>query len=181
MSDAYLGEIRMFAGLHEPHGWRFCDGRLMAIKDHPELYEVIGNSFGGDGITDFALPDLRGRLTIGAGGPGHLHPLGDRGGQKTVQITPDHLPAHHHDVMAATATGDSSSPAGASLAATDPEGRERLYAQSARIAAIPLAPDTVGSSEGGPSGGDPVPVGNMMPGVTINYIIAVLGEPPRFM
>lgn len=175
MSDAYIGEIRMFAGPHEPYGWRHCDGRLMAIEEHPELFKAIGTSFGGDGITHFALPDLCGRLPIGMGGPDHGHPLGDKGGQETVQITRDHLPTHHHDVLAATGTGDSSSPASAALAATDPGQRERLYAQSPRIAALALAPDTIGPSPGGE-----IAVSNMMPGVTINYIIAVIGEFPYF-
>ena len=175
MSDAYIGEIRMFAGAHEPYGWRHCDGRLMAIDEYPALFAAIGNSFGGDGITHFALPDLCGRVPIGMGGPNQPHPFGDKGGQEKVKVTKDHLPAHHHDVLAATRPGDSASPAHATLAATDPGARERLYAQSPRIAAMPLAPDSVGPSQGGEAALD-----NMMPSIVINYIIAVIGSYPFY-
>jgi microcystin-dependent protein len=112
MSDPYYGEIRMFAGNFAPQNWHFCDGAILNINDYQTLYSLIGTTYGGDGKTTFALPDLQGRLPIGMGqGTGLTNrPLGVKGGAETVMLTLDNLPAHSHFVNASKATGTQSNP-----------------------------------------------------------------------
>lgn len=87
MSETLLGEIKLFAGNFEPPGWAFCDGRLMAISDHPALFELMGTTYGGDGRTTFGLPDMRGRVPVGKGaGPGLTNrKLGEEGGTENIK------------------------------------------------------------------------------------------------
>lgn len=87
MSETLLGEIKLFAGNFEPPGWALCDGRLMAISDHPALFELIGTTYGGDGRTTFGLPDMRGRVPVGKGaGPGLTNrKLGEEGGTANIK------------------------------------------------------------------------------------------------
>ncbi|WP_160174969.1 tail fiber protein [Methanococcoides methylutens] len=98
----YVGEIRMFAGNYEPDGWAYCDGRLLQVSDYPLLYVILGTTYGGDGRTTFALPDMRGRAPVHAGpepGPG-LTPiiLGQKGGVETVTLTVRQIPSHNHTI-----------------------------------------------------------------------------------
>lgn len=98
--EPYLGEIRMFAGNFAPVGWALCDGSLLSIQQNTALFSVIGTYYGGNGTTNFALPDLRGRFPMGFGtGPG-LTPrnLGDKGGAETVTLNVNQIPAHTHTV-----------------------------------------------------------------------------------
>jgi microcystin-dependent protein len=108
MANPYLGEIRMFAGAYAPAGWALCDGQMLAIDGNEMLFQMLGTTYGGDGKTSFALPDLRGRLPVHAG-PGFA--LGHSGGVETVALTAGQIPAHTH-VLQASTTGKVSSPAG---------------------------------------------------------------------
>ncbi len=98
ISEGTLGEVTLFAGYFAPRGWAFCSGQLLAIDQNQALFSILGTTYGGDGRTTFALPDLRGRVPVGAGhGPGLSDlRLGMKGGQETVQLTVNQLPAHLH-------------------------------------------------------------------------------------
>lgn len=98
MSDPYYGEIRMFAGNFAPRNWAYCDGTIMSVDQHSELFSLLGTCYGGDGQTTFALPDLRDRVPIHQGrGPGlSNHQLGDKLGSKEVVLTLGQLPRHTH-------------------------------------------------------------------------------------
>ncbi len=101
-TDPYLGEISWFAGNFAPRGWSFCDGQLLQINQYPSLFSVLGTTYGGDGRTTFALPDMRGRSPIHVGtgtGPGlSTRRLGDRGGAETTTISVVNLPSHTHTI-----------------------------------------------------------------------------------
>jgi len=98
--DSYLGEIKMFTGNFAPTSWVFCQGQLLAINDYPGLFLLLGTRYGGDGTTNFGLPDLRSRLPVGAGQGAGLsaYTQGQKGGTETVTLQPDNLPAHTHTV-----------------------------------------------------------------------------------
>lgn len=102
MSDALIGEIRMFAGNFAPQGWAFCDGKLLSMASNQALFSLLGTTYGGDGRTTFGLPDLRGRSPVGVGaggntGPGLSEiPWGKRGGTETVNLSSSQLPSHSH-------------------------------------------------------------------------------------
>src|ERR1700758_3405683 len=100
MAQPYVGEIRMFAGNFAPAGWMFCEGQLLPISENETLFQLIGTTYGGDGETTFALPDLRGRVPIHMGQGSGLTPrtIGDAGGAETVTLTVAQMPVHHHIV-----------------------------------------------------------------------------------
>src|SRR5690242_14628254 len=107
MSNTFIGEIRMFGGNFAPAGWAFCDGALMAIDQNTALFQLIGTTYGGDGQTTFALPDLRSRFPLHVG-PGFA--LGQAGGAETVTLTSNQIPAHGHVPQASSVTGTQSGP-----------------------------------------------------------------------
>ena len=170
MPQAYYGEIRLFAGTFAPQGWALCNGQLLSIQDFEVLFQVIGTTYGGDGQTNFGLPDLQGRVPIHQGaGPG-LTPRGvaETGGTETVTITIDTLPAHVHVEMASSGPANAGAgPAGSVLAATV----ANVYGSVAPNAA--MAPTAIGPSGGGQ------PHENMAPFVALNYIICLFGIFPQ--
>src|ERR1700682_1273544 len=109
MSQPYVGEIRMFGGNFAPAGWMFCDGQLLAISDYDTLFNLIGTTYGGDGQSTFALPDLRGRIPVHFG---NGFTLAENGGSETVTLTAQEIPAHNHAFLGtsslSSATGPSS-------------------------------------------------------------------------
>ncbi|MGZ0785948.1 phage tail protein [Pseudomonas saponiphila] len=112
MSEAFVGEIRMFAGNYAPEGWTFCNGTLLQINNFEALYSLLGTLYGGNGVTTFGLPDYRGRLPVGMGnGPG-LTPrvLTSTVGQATVTMTPENTPSHTHAFMVSTLDATSANP-----------------------------------------------------------------------
>ena len=106
--DPYVGEIRMFGFSFCPATWLEADGRLLSVNEFMELYALYGNTYGGNGRTNFALPDLRGRVPIGEGRAPGLSPYrqGDKGGQETVVLSVQQMPAHNHGVMGNQGTGE---------------------------------------------------------------------------
>lgn len=102
--DEFMGVIKLFAGTFAPQGWAYCDGSLLAINSNQALFSLLGTQFGGDGRTTFALPDLRGRVPVGAGnGPGLTpRPQAQKAGAEAVTLTPPQLPAHNHTSGAVT-------------------------------------------------------------------------------
>lgn len=168
MSEAYLGEIRLFAGNYAPQGWAKCDGTLLRISDHDALFALIGTTYGGDGQVTFALPDLKDRVPAGIG-KGFV--LGERAGVESVTITNGNLPRHNHPFQA-TAT-----PA----TMTDPNGN--LFGQQASSgfysddAAAPSQAFESNAITAWGTGG--APVNNLMPSLTVTYIISLYGAFPQ--
>jgi microcystin-dependent protein len=157
--DPYVGEIRLFAGNFPPQGWLLCDGSLQSIADNPTLFDLIGTTYGGDGQTTFALPDLRGRAPVHAG-PGFV--LGQVGGAETVTLTSNQVPLHTHPWASAT-TADTEKFSGGYVA------NGPLLAYAAPGAPTALAPSTIGNSPGG------TPHENMAPFVAVCFIISQFG------
>ncbi len=159
MSEAFIGEIRIFAGTFAPVGWLPCDGRPLPISQYDALFALIGTTYGGDGQTTFALPDLRGRAPVHAG-PGLLP--GATGGAEAVTLTGGNLPAHTHTAAAATGA-TSASPAGGVWSS------QSAAAFGAATGSAALAGSAVSAVGGGQ------PHENMPPFLAVPYIIAVEG------
>ena len=175
MSEAFIGEIRAFAGNYAPAGWALCNGQLESIAQNQALFTLLGTTYGGDGQTTFALPDLRGRLPVGQGqGPG-LSPytIGQRAGTESVTLLQNQLPAHNHLVQASTATGNVSAPGPSVVpAAPDaPSQTETFYAVPGTSAVNPV---TMLAAAIGPTGNG-LPHENRMPTLTVSFIIALNG------
>lgn len=170
MSDAYIGEIRMFAGTFAPLGWMLCEGQSLPISENEALYNLIGTTYGGDGLNVFKLPDLRGRLPVHQGSfLGVSFQPGQSAGSETVSLTPAHLPSHTHPCLASASPADSPNP-GAQVPAqtltTTP------YFQGP--AQLNLAPGSVTAAGGN------LAHTNMQPFLCVHFIIATQGIfPPR--
>jgi len=177
--DAFIGEIRMFAGNYAPRGWAFCHGQLLQVSEYTPLFALLGNTYGGDGRTNFALPDLRGRGPVGTGqGPGlSNYLLGKKGGWETVRLTVNQMPAHSHPaeatVNASSEEGNSAVPT-KNVWAKTPEGSPG-YSTTSNTAMGGAVNVTVGQAGGGQSHE------NRPPYQVINYIICLQGIfPPRW-
>jgi microcystin-dependent protein len=162
----FLGQVKLFAGNFAPQGWHDCDGSLLPISENTALFALIGTTYGGDGQTTFALPDLRGRAAIGVGqGPGlSSYVLGETGGQENVTLTVNQLPSHAHTLQATSALGSSASPATLAPSAS-PDG-------IGAYASTPNATMNASTLEGA-GGGQPHE--NMKPFLAVRYIICVSG------
>jgi microcystin-dependent protein len=161
MAQPYVGEIRMFAGNFAPAGWMFCEGQLLPISENETLFQLIGTTYGGDGQSTFALPDLRGRLPIHFGN-GFI--LAETGGAETVTLTANQIPAHTHPQLAS------------STIATESQPSTRLFAQAATVDAyvtggpfVPLNPLSIS-----PTGGSQ-PHSNFQPYLCVDFIISLFG------
>ena len=170
MTEPFIAEIRIFAGNFAPRGWAFCNGQLMPISQNTALFSLLGTTYGGDGRTTFALPNLQGAAPLQQGqGPG-LSPynLGQRGGETTVTLTSAEMPAHTHTPMANTVSSQVPTPAGNTWA---PPGAGRgLNIYDASPGSSPqMNPNALS-----PSGGSQ-PHNNMPPYLTLNFIIALQG------
>lgn len=170
MSDQFLAEIRIFAGNFAPTGWAFCDGQLLPISQNTALFSLLGTTFGGDGKSTFGLPDLQGRAPLQAGqGPGlSLRDLGETGGVQTVTLLQTEMAAHSHAANAhGGSNGDHPSPTG-NLWSRAHYGRQGAPMYSA-TGSDPLSIEAV-SVVGGSQ-----PHNNLMPYLTLNFIIALQG------
>src|SRR6266481_7475958 len=107
MAQPYVGEIRMFAGNFAPAGWMFCEGQLLPISEYETLFNLIGTTYGGDGQSTFALPDMRGRLPLHQGN-GFV--LAETGGAEEITLTVNQIPAHTHALLASTGAGTQNAP-----------------------------------------------------------------------
>ena len=162
MSDQYVGEIRMFAGNYPPRNWAFCDGSTLPINGNEALYSVIGTTYGGDGQTNFKLPDLRGRIPVHKG---QNSATGTQYVEK-VTLTTAELPAHTHPVNAQSAMGTLNNPTNAFWAGYS----KNLYSTSTPDLQMNAQAVTV---VGGGQAHD-----NMMPYLTVSFIIALNGIYP---
>ncbi|KQR90456.1 hypothetical protein ASG01_15185 [Chryseobacterium sp. Leaf180] len=175
--EAYLGEIRIFAGSFAPQNWAFCDGTLYKIQENEALYSIIGTFYGGDGMSTFAVPDLLGRIAVGTGtGVGtSTITLGQKGGSETVQLTEAQMPQHTHAASATVSFpvysegGDTGSPEG-----RVPGGLPGAY--STQQPDTQLAPATNGGKLSPTGGGNPI--GIIQPVLATNYIICMNGLYP---
>jgi microcystin-dependent protein len=173
MSEPFLGQIMLVGFNFAPQGWAFCNGQLLSISQNTALFSLLGTTYGGNGTTNFALPDLRGRAAVGFGqGPGlSNYDLGQSTGSEMVTLTVGQMPAHNHLVAANAATATASSPGGADLAQSDLRGTGAVntYSTPPMSAPVTLDPATVQPSGG--SGPHP----NIQPVLALNYIIALQG------
>lgn len=166
MSTPLLAEIRLFAGNFAPRGWAFCNGQILSISQNTALFSLLGTTYGGNGQTTFALPDLRGRVPISQGqGPGlPLYSLGEMGGEPNHTLIQTEMPAHNHTVQSNKATN-------ADATSSRPNGRVPAaggaYADTSDGSA--LQPDVIGAAGGSQ------PHNNMQPYLGLNYIIALEG------
>src|SRR5204862_767691 len=112
MSDQFLAEIRIFPFNFAPKGWAFCDGQLMPISQNTALFSLLGTTYGGDGKSNFALPDMQGNAPMHPGqGPGlSLHDLGETGGTEFVTLLESEMPSHSHGLLASTQPGQDAAP-----------------------------------------------------------------------
>ncbi|MCU1354139.1 MAG: hypothetical protein JWM05_3348 [Acidimicrobiales bacterium] len=160
MSEPYVGEIRMFGGNFAPAGWMFCEGQILAIDQFDVLFILLGTTYGGDGQTTFALPDLRGRVPVHMGAS---YVQGQLGGQETVTLTTGQIPSHSHAVQVVAQPAESSKPAGRYLAQSDDD----LYDVSGSDLSLQ---GTAVSQAGGSQ-----PHDNMQPFLCVNFIISLSG------
>jgi microcystin-dependent protein len=167
--EVYVGQVMLVGFNYAPVGWAVCDGSLLPISQYDVLYSLLGTTYGGDGVTTFALPDLRGRVPVGMGQGAGLgsYILGQQGGSEQVTIIPQTYPAHSHTLTGSSATGSANSPANAVLASG-----QTVYVNSPTYNAQ-LAPNActtaVGNSE---------PHENRQPFVALNWVIATQGIYP---
>jgi microcystin-dependent protein len=165
MAEPFLAEIRIFAGNFAPRGWAFCDGQHLSISQNTALFSLLGTTYGGNGQTTFALPDLRGRVPLHPGqGLGLTQrSLGENGGNERMKLEVGHMPAHVHPLRATTSTATSTVPTNRVLAAAP--GRN-IYGTNANT---PLAGGMIREAGGSQ------PHGNMQPWLGLNFIIALEG------
>jgi microcystin-dependent protein len=162
MAQPYVGEIRMFGGNFAIAGWMFCDGSLLPISENQTLFQLIGTTYGGDGQTTFALPDLRGRVPIHQGN-GFV--LAQTGGAETITLTTNQIPSHSHVPVANSGTGTSSNPAN-NVWAAQPALMQYSAAGSANVT---LPANTLANTGGSQ------PHDNFQPYLCVDFIISLFG------
>lgn len=164
MSEPFLAEVRMMGFNFAPRGWAFLDGQILPINQNQSLYSLLGTTYGGDGRTSFALPEMRGRTPIHQA---NTHPLGQRAGEETVVLTTNTMPSHAHDAHATSTAVDTASPADALLGAFVAPAAG--YHDPAPATRTTLHEGTVGNT-GGNTGHN-----NLQPFLAVNFCIALQG------
>jgi len=161
MAQPYVGEIRMFAGNFAPAGWMLCEGQLLPISENETLFQLIGTTYGGDGQSTFALPDLRGRLPAHQGN-GFI--LAETGGAEQVTLTAQQTPVHSHPLTASAGPGNLNSPANNALGES---AAVKIYVAEQPTASLsPSALAATGGSQ---------PHNNFQPYLCVNFIISLFG------
>lgn len=174
MADPFLAEIRIYPFNFAPKGWATCDGQILPLSQNTALFSLLGTTYGGNGKSNFALPDLQGRAALSSGqGPGLSNrDLGESAGEATVTLTNAEMPSHTHSIVASNDSPQSNDPA--SNLASRPFGRGNNLYSVAPQPLTPMSPNAIGQSGG--SG----PHNNMQPYLTLNFCIALQGVfPPR--
>ena len=167
MAQPYIGEIRMFAGNFAPAGWMFCDGAQLPISENEALFQLIGTTYGGDGESNFNLPNLQSRIPIhmGNGPDGVNYQLAEMAGTEEVTLTTQQIPNHTHPFTASTNIANQPNPGGQILGETG-GGARMLIEGSPNAAMAPQSVTPVGGSQ---------PHTNLQPYLCINYIISLFG------
>ena len=170
MSEPFLAEIRIVGFNFAPRGWAFCDGQILPINQNQSLYSLLGTTYGGDGRTSFALPDLRGRTPVHEGQlpSGGSYQLGQKSGAETVALTSDQMPAHQHDLVATNDSATAPAPAG-NLPATAPAAVGEIYSSGSASLTAAFNAAAIASAGGG-QGHE-----NMQPCLALNFCIALQG------
>lgn len=163
MAQPYVGEIRMFAGNFAPAGWMFCEGQLLPISEYETLFNLIGTTYGGDGQSTFALPDLRGRIPIHFG---NGFTLAETGGVEEITLTVSQIPAHSHPFLATANTAASNNPTSNLGAVNNVFGVFPYGSDAPRINLSPNAISSVGGSQ---------PHTNFQPYLCVDFIISLFG------
>lgn len=172
MADPFVAEIRIFPFNFAPKGWAFCDGQLLPLSQNTALFSLLGTTYGGNGKSNFALPNMQGNAPMHPGqGPGlSLHDLGEIGGSETVTLLESEIPAHSHALRASLDSGDVSIPGATRSLASSSQGV--IYNTTNPV--TPMALQGLA-----PAGGDQ-PHNSMQPYLTLNFCIALQGVfPPR--
>jgi microcystin-dependent protein len=172
--DPFVAEIRIFPFNFAPKGWAFCDGQILPLSQNTALFSLLGTTYGGDGKSNFALPNMQGNAPMHPGqGPGlSLHDLGETGGSETVTLLESEIPAHSHGVLASTQAGTVRLPS-PSMGLAKSAGTA-AYNSTANPGLVQLNDNAIA-----PAGGDQ-PHNNMEPYLTLNFCIALQGVyPPR--
>jgi microcystin-dependent protein len=164
VAQPYVGEIRMFAGNFAPAGWNFCDGTIVPISENETLFNLIGTTYGGDGQSTFQLPDLRGRLPMHMGNGFNL---AQTGGEESVTLTVNQIPAHSHPLLASLNNAAANAPTGN---VTGQTGATQIYRE--------VNPDAAMSSLAITSTGGNQPHDNFQPYLCISFIISLFGIYP---
>jgi microcystin-dependent protein len=161
MSTPFIAEIKIISWNFPPKGWAFCNGQLLPINQNQALFSLLGTTYGGDGRTNFALPNLRGQVPIHMGGG---HTLGEKAGQTAVTITQQTMPTHLHAMNASATIATLDNPAGNVLANGNPNN---LYGPVQNLTTLnPATVSSIGGSQ---------PHSNLMPYLVLNFIIALQG------
>lgn len=183
MSQPFVGQISFFGFNYAPQGWAQCQGQLLPIQQYAALFSLLGTQFGGNGTTNFALPDLRGRLPVGQGqGPGlQDYQMGESGGVETVILNASMVPGHSHGLPALAGNGNTNIPAKGTLPAGGHVGQRQsgynidVYATPTAGTATTMAPAILAVAPGGPGAHT-----NLQPTLAGNWCIALNGMfPPR--
>jgi microcystin-dependent protein len=161
MAQPYVGEIRIFAGNFAPAGWMFCEGQLLPISENETLFQLIGTTYGGDGESTFALPDLRGRVPVHFG---NGYTLAETGGAEEVTLTVAQIPAHSHPLVATT-----------SLTTTAPAANNLLAQSTTSNVYTRLAPQTALQANSVGLTGGSQPHTNFQPYLCVDFIISLYG------
>lgn len=171
MADPFVAEIRIFPFNFPPKGWAWCNGQLLPLSQNTALFSLLGTTYGGDGKSTFALPNLQGNAPMHPGqGPGlSLHDLGETGGSETVSLLESEIPAHSHAVQGRDLPGNSAVPVGNTLS-----NNSFFHDNNPSAPLVAMAPMALA-----PAGGDQ-PHNNMQPYLTFYFNIALQGVfPPR--
>ncbi|MER2298294.1 phage tail protein [Pseudomonas promysalinigenes] len=173
MSDPFIGEIKMFAGNFAPRGYSLCNGQSMSISQNAALYSLLGITYGGDGVSTFALPNFQGRSPVHWGTGTGLQPvtIGHAAGAETVTLQQSNMPIHNHPITASTAEGTSNKPLadGYLAAAVDKDLNPINMYAAAPASAVTLQSATAGGS---------APLATRSPYLAVSFIIALIGEYP---
>jgi microcystin-dependent protein len=174
MADPFVAEIRIYPFNFPPRGWAFCNGQILPLSQNTALFSLLGTTYGGDGRSNFALPNLQGSAPMHPGqGPGlSLHDLGETGGSETVSLLESEIPAHTHALMASTQPGEDPAPGPAEAIARSVGAS--LYQSTTNTNLVQLSPNAVALAGGNQ------PHNNLQPYLTLNFCIALQGVyPPR--
>lgn len=167
MAQPYVGEIRMFAGNFAPAGWMFCEGQLLPISENETLFQLIGTTYGGDGQSTFALPDLRGRLPVHMGNfSGNTFLLAETGGTEAVTLTTQQIPLHSHPHFCSSGGGANTTDPSNAIAAPSDLSQYSTAGADSQMGTPAMSSDATGGSQ---------PHNNFMPYLCIDFIISLFG------